>query len=109
MTMTYNKPFEPVLLAAAAATIFTSAGLLRGGIVRLTNTSALPVAATLYSVPLAGANGVTNQFFPGKSIGANDFVDIQIPLMKTGDFLQGFAATASVINAQLMAGAFYTP
>jgi hypothetical protein len=103
MTMQYNKLFEPALLAAAAATIFTvpatvATTLLKGGMVRLTNTSAAAVAVTLYSVPAAGANGVANMIFPGKSIPANDYVDVQIPQMKAGDFLQGFASTAAVVN-----------
>lgn len=113
MTMQYNKLFEPVLLAAAAATIMTvpptvASTLLRGGILRLTNTSAAAVAVTLYSVPLAGANGAVNNFFPAKSIPANDYVDVQMPQMKAGDFLQGFASTANVVNIQPISGAYYS-
>lgn len=113
MTMQYNKLFEPTLLSAAAATLMTvpatvATTLLKGGMVRLTNTSAAAVAVTLYSVPLAGANGATNMIFPGKSIPANDYVDVQIPQMKAGDFLQGFASTASVVNIQPIAGAYYS-
>lgn len=113
MPMQYTKLFEPTLLTAAASTIFTvnatvASTLLKGGILRLTNTSASPVAVTLYSVPAAGANGAANNFFPAKSIAANDYVDVQLPQMKAGDFLQGFASTASVVNIQAIAGAYYS-
>lgn len=113
MAMQYVKLFEPILLAATAGTILTvpatvSTTVLRGGIVRLTNTSAAPVAVTLYSVPVAGANGAINQFFPAKSIAANDYLDVQVPQLKAGDFVQGFASTAAVVNIQPISGAYYT-
>lgn len=113
MGMSYSKLFEPTLLTATAATILTvpsgsASMLLKGGIVRLTNTSASPVSASLYSVPAAGSNGAINQFFPAKSIPANDFVDVQVPQMKAGDFLQGLAVTAGVVNIQPIAGAYYS-
>lgn len=109
MTMQYQKLFEPVALAAASATIagpFTS--LLRGCVVRLTNTSAAMVPVTLYAIPAAGAAGVSNQFFPTKSVPANDYIDVAVPQMKTGDILAGFAGTAAVVNIQALAGAFYS-
>lgn len=112
MPMTYTKLFEPVALGLAAATIFTvpsgaASTLLRGAIVRITNTTAAPVSATLYSVPLAGSNGVTNNFFPGMSVGANSFIDVQVPQMKAGDFLQGFGGAVG-LNIQAIAGAYYS-
>ncbi len=112
MPMSYTKLFEPVALGLAAATIFTvpsgaASTLLRGCIVRITNTTASPVSATLYSVPLAGANGATNNFFPGMSIGANSYQDVQVPQMKAGDFLQGFAGAVG-LNIQAIAGAYYS-
>lgn len=113
MAMSYSKLFEPTLLTATAATILTvpsgsATNLLKGAIVRLTNTSAAAVDVTLYSVPAAGANGDTNKFFPTKSVPARDYIDVQVPQMKAGDFLQGFAATANVVNIQAIAGAFYS-
>lgn len=112
MPMQYTKLFEPVALGLAAATIFTvptsaPSTLLRGAIVRITNTTAGSVAATLHSVPLAGSNGAANNFFPGMAIAPNSYVDVQVPQMKAGDFLQGFAAAAG-LNIQAIAGAYYS-
>lgn len=112
MTMDYKKLFEPVALGLAATTIMTVPAtvpttLLRGAIVRVTNTTASPVAATLYAVPLTGANGITNAFFPGRSIAANDFIDVQVPQMKAGDFIQGFASAAG-LNIQAVSGAYFS-
>lgn len=113
MGMNYTKLFEPTLLTATAATILTvpsssASMLLKGGIVRLTNTSATPVSVSLYSVPAAGSNGAVNQFFPAKSVPANDYLDVQVPQMRAGDFLQGSAITPDVVNIQAIAGAYYS-
>jgi len=111
MTMQYTKLFEPVALGLAAATIFTVTGapstLLRGAIVRITNATTGSLAATLYSVPKAGTNGATNVFFPGMSIGRESYIDVQVPQMKEGDFLQGFSSAAG-LNIQAIAGALYS-
>lgn len=112
MPMQYTKLFEPVALGLTATTIYTVpssavTNLLRGAIVRITNPTATGVTATLFSVPAGGANGTTNNFFPGMSIGANSYIDVQVPQMRAGDFLQGFAAAAG-LNIQAIAGAIYS-
>lgn len=113
MGMSYSKLFEPTLLTATAETILTvpagsASMLLKGGIVRLTNTSATPVSVSLFSVPAEGANGDVNKFFPAKSVPANDYVDVQVPQLKAGDFIQGSALTPDVVNIQAISGAYYS-
>jgi len=110
MTMQYLKLFEPSVLAAAAGTIFTVAAgqLLRGGIVRLTNTTVAPVTATLYAVPSGGALGPANACFPTKNIPANDYIDVALPLMRAGDFLQAVAGAAASISISAMSGANFS-
>lgn len=114
MTMQYNKLFEPIALALTTpTTIFTvpsvvASTLLRGGIVRITNSTAGPVSATLHNVPLAGSAASANMCFPTTSIGANSYVDVQLPQMKAGDFLQGFASAATSLNIQAIAGSYYS-
>lgn len=117
MTMQYKKLFEPLLVTAitsgTAQTVLTvpsdpASTLFKGGVVRLTNTSGAAASVTLFAVPLAGTNSATNNFFPTKSIPNSDFVDVQVPQLKAGDFVQVFAGTASAINVQPLAGAFYS-
>lgn len=117
MTMQYKKLFEPLLVTAitsgTAQTVQTipsdpASTLFKGGAYRITNTSAAPASLTMHAVPLAGSLGVANNFFPTKSIPANDYVDVQVPQLKAGDFVQVFAGTASVINVQHLAGAYYS-
>ena len=114
MTMQYSKLFEPVALALTTpTTIFSvpsvvATSLLKGAVVRLTNSTAGAVSATLHAVPLAGTAAATNMCFPTTSIGANSYVDVQLPQMKAGDFLQGFASAATSINIQAISGAYYS-
>lgn len=114
MTMQYSKLFEPVVLVLTTpTTIFTvpsvvATTLLKGAVVRITNTTAGPVSATLHNVPLSGSAAAANICFPTTSIGANAYVDVQVPQMKAGDFLQAFASAATSLNIQAIAGAYYS-
>jgi hypothetical protein len=114
MTMQYTKLFEPAVLPITTpVTLLTvaaspSSTLLRGAIVRLTNTTAVSAVATLYAVPLAGAAGVANSFAFELSIGPKSYVDVQVPQMKAGDFLQGVAGTAASISIAAIAGSYYS-
>lgn len=109
MAMEYKKLFEPVLLTSSPAAILAVSAtpatrILKGGIIRITNTSGSAVQVTLS----AGANSATNNFFPGKTVPANDYIDVQMPQLKAGDTVQGFADTPSVVNVQAIAGAYYS-
>lgn len=114
MTMQYNKLFEPVaMVLTTPTTIFTvptspTTSLLRGGIVRITNHTAAAVSGTLHAVPLAGSAANANMCLPTTSIGANSYIDVQLPQMKAGDFLQGFASAAASLNIQAIAGAYFS-
>ena len=69
----------------------------------LTNTSASPVAVTVYNVPNAGAASTSNQLVSAYSIAAGQtYVPPQaIGLqMAPGSTLQALAATGAVVNIQ---------
>lgn len=113
-TLEIKQLFAPVVLPAAAAVLFTmptaaaSPGTtLKNGRVRLSNTTGAPVAATLYSDAAATASGPGNIAYPTKNIPANDYVDVDIPTMKAGDTLRGFAGAAASITMQEMGGVLY--
>lgn len=113
MTISYSAFMAPTVLGVAAATLFTvpatpATTLLRGGRMRLTNTTALPVAVTLYAVPLAGTAAAGNAFLSAKSIAANDFLDVDVPLMGPGAFVQGLAGTAASVTAHMLSGSYFS-
>lgn len=112
MTMQYSKLFEPVaMVLTTPTTIFTvpASLLLRGGIVRITNHTAGALTATLHAVPSGGSASNANMCLSAGSVGANNYIDVQLPQMKAGDFLQGFASAATSLNIQAIAGSYYLP
>ena len=113
MTITYKKFFSPTVLTLAAATLMTvdaapASTLLRGARIRLANTTGTAATVTLYAVPLAGAAGTGNAFVAGKTIAANDFLDVDVPIMAAGDFIAGLAGTASAITAHMVSGSLFS-
>lgn len=82
--------------------------LLRGARMRLTNTTGGAVTATLYAVPLAGTAADGNAFVKAKSIAANDYLDIDVPLMGPGGFVQGLAGAATSITAHFLSGSLFS-
>lgn len=111
MTITYSKFFEPTVLGVTVATLVTVAGvpstLLRGLRVRFTNTTTLPVTITAYAVPSSGTAANSNAFALGVVVGANGYLDIDVPILKVGDFLQALAGTAASITVQSIWGAYF--
>ena len=113
MSISYSSFFAPTVLGLSATTIFTvpltpASTLLRGGRIRFTNTTALATTITAYAVPLAGVAGVGNAFVSAKTVAANDFIDIDLPVMPAGAFLQALSGTATAITAHMIAGSYFS-
>lgn len=113
MALSFVKLFQPLQLGIAATTIYTmpagpATTVLKNARLRLSNTSANPVAATLYAVPSGGAAGLSNVCFPSTSIAANGYIDVDIPDLQINDFVQGLAGTAAVITVQSLGGVLYS-
>lgn len=113
MALTIQQLFAPVQLAAAAAVLFTmpttpTTTVLKNGRVRLTNTSAGAVPVTLYADASGNASAAANCCLNAVSIAANSYIDIDIPTLKAGDTLRGFAGTANVITMHELGGVLYS-
>lgn len=113
MSITYLAFFAPVQLAAAAGVLYTvpaspAATLLRGGRIRLTNVTGGAVTVTLYAVPNAGTPLAANAFVSAKSIAANDFLDVDVPILPAGSTLQGLASAATSVTAHMVGGALFS-
>ena len=113
MTISYSSFFTPTVLGVAAATLYTvpaapATSLLRGARIRLTNTTAGPVTVTLHAVPSAGAAADGNAFLKAKSIPANDYVDVDVPIMPAGAFIQALAGAATSITAHMVSGSLFS-
>lgn len=113
MTTSYSNFMAPTVLTTSAADLVTVAAtptsnLLRGGRMRLTNTTASAVTATLYAVPPAGTAGDGNAFVKAKSIGANDYLDVDVPIMPAGSKIQGLASAGTSITAHMLSGSIFS-
>lgn len=113
MALTYIKFFEPVQLGATVSTLYTvpsspSTTLVRNGRIRLTNTTAGAVTATIYAVPAAGSEADSNAIIKAYSIAANSYLDIDLPVMKAGDILKGLAGAATSITAHMIEGLLWS-
>ena len=94
---------------AAVDTLFTvgaspTTNLARNVRVRFCNTTAGPVTIKAWVVPPAGAAADANVCLPTKSILANDFLDLDVPVMVAGAFMQAQAGAAASITAEMLDG-----
>ena len=112
MSIAYSNFFAPAVLGTTAATLFTVpllpvSTLMRGGRVRFTNTTGAAVTVTAYAVPAAGPAAPGNAFVSGKTIAANDYLDVDVPVMPAGAFLQALAGAATSITAHMISGSYF--
>lgn len=110
MTISISKFFPATVLTTSAATIYTiplvpSTTVLKNGRVALTNTTAGPVTATLYSTTAASAAVC---FLFEKSIAVNETLYADLPTMGAGDALVGKAGANTSITVHECGGALYS-
>lgn len=113
MAISLIQLFAPVQLGTSAGIIYTcptspATSVLKNGRIRLSNTSGAAVAVTLYAVPSSGAPAASNCFLPGVSIPGGQALDVDIPTLKAGDTLQGFAGAGTSITALEEGGILYS-
>lgn len=113
MTISYSPFFPATVLGTSVSTLITIAAspsglLLRGGRIRLANETGAPVTATVYYVPPAGTAGAGLMCFPGGSIGANAYTDVDVPMMIAGSTLQAKAGAAASITATCISGSLFS-
>lgn len=113
MALTIQQLFAPSQLPASVGVLFSmpstpTTSTLKNARMRLTNTTASPVAATLYADAAATTSSAANCFLSAVSIPANSSIEVDIPTMKAGDTLRGFAGSATSVTAHEMGGVIYS-
>jgi hypothetical protein len=113
MTISYSSFFPPTVLGTSAATLYTMpttpvSSLLRGGRMRATNTTNSAQTVTLYAVPSAGTAGAGNAFASTVSVPANNYLDIDVPILPAGATLQALASAPTSITVHMLAGGVYS-
>lgn len=113
MTISYSSFFAPTVLTTTAAALYLVpatplSNLLRGGRVRFTNTTGAAVTVTAYALPAAGTVGVANAFVSSKSVAANDYLDVDVPILPAGATLEALASAGASITAHMLGGGIYS-
>ena len=105
-TLTFKQLFAPTQLSAGANTLYTcpTATLARNLRVRFANTTSGAVSIQAWAVPSAGTAGDSNSCLPTKSIGAYSYIDVDIPLLTSSDYLVATPGAATSITATCIDG-----
>ena len=111
--LTIAQLFAPTVLPAAVAVLYTmpttpASSVLKNGRARLTNTTAGPITVTMYADASGNASAAGNCFLNAVSIAANGYLDVDLPTMKAGDTLRGFASAAASITMHELGGVLYS-
>lgn len=106
MAFQYVKAFAPTVLTTSAATLYTvpTDNVLRSAVLRLSNTTAGLVTATVYAVPSGGTAADSNAVVKGLGIPANGFYDVAVPVMSEADFIQALASAGTSVTAHFLQG-----
>jgi hypothetical protein len=112
MSIQYSSFFAPTVLTTTAATLFTvpatpTSTLLRGGRMRFTNTTAGSITVTAHAVPAAGTAADGNAFVKAKTIAANDYLDLDVPIMAPGAFVQALASANTSVTVTMLSGSYF--
>lgn len=110
MAITFAKLFAPAALTTSAATYYTVASpyKLINSRVRFTNVTSGAVTVTAYAVPSGGSAADSNAILKGYSIAANAYLDIDLPVMTAGDFLQALASAGTSITIHAISGVLHS-
>lgn len=110
MSLSFAKLFSSKQVNNAAAdTLFTlptspANTILRNGRIRFVNTTNAFVTIKAWAVPNGGANADANVFLPSTSIGVNGYIDVDLPMLDAGSFVQAQAGAANSITAHFIDG-----
>ena len=110
MAITFLQLFAPNQVNnAAPETLYTVPAaptpiILRNGRIRFTNTTAGAVTIEAWAVPAAGAAGDGNAFLPQISLAAESYLDVDVPVIGAGGFIQAQAGAANSITATALDG-----
>ena len=113
MSVQITQLFEPVLITDTAATIYTvptspATLVLFRGRVRFTNTDTATRSVTVYAVPKGGTAATTNIVANGESIAPNDHLDLDIPVLAAGGFIQALTDSSGKVSASALDGLLFS-
>src|SRR5574337_1494139 len=113
MAITIVQLFAAVQLTGSAATIYTvpttptSTTLMRGRM-RFTNTDTVAHSVTAYAIQASGSASAANAFLNAESIAPNQHLDVDVPVLAAGGFIQAFADITLKVTAFSLDGVLFS-
>lgn len=110
MALSFSQLFAPTVVSNASnTTLYTvpsdpATTIARGVRVRFANVTGSAATVRAWAVPSAGTAANGNTVLPTVSVPANDYLDVQIPVLAAGNTLQALAGTATAITATCLDG-----
>lgn len=113
MTVIPTQMFPPTVLTTSPATLFTNSigattAIFMRGRIRFTNTSASAVTVNAWGIPSAGTEANGNNFCSNQSIPAGQSLDVDVPVLAYGGFVQAAASAATSVTAHSLDGIVFT-
>lgn len=113
MTVTVIQMFAPTTLTTTAATLYTlstvpAQAVMARGRIRFTNTDSSQRAVTAYAVQPAGAATVTNTFCPALVVQAGNVLDVDVPVLVAGGFIQAKVDSGVAVGASSLDGVVFS-
>ena len=113
MAVLITQLFAPSQLTASAVTIYTvptfpaSTTLARGRL-RFTNTDTSSRAVTVYAIQSGGSATAANCCANAETIAPNSHVDIDIPVLAAGGFIQALADVTTKVTVHALDGILFS-
>lgn len=112
MTVQVIQMFAPTVLTTSAVTLYTVAGapavVFSRGRIRFTNTTGSAQTVTAYGIPSGGAAAVGNCFCFQLSVPGGTNLDLDVPDLVLGGFVQALASANTSITAHALDGILFS-
>lgn len=113
MALLFSQLFAPTVMTTSAATLYTvpsspASSLLKNGRMRFTNTDTASHSITAYAIQSGGTATAANCFANAETIAPNSHLDIDVPALAAGGFLQAKADAATSVTAFALDGVVFS-
>lgn len=113
MALTPVQMFAPTTLTTTAATLYTTPDfptqqVLVHGVLRFVNTDVAQRTVTAYAVPSGGSATVTNTFCPALVVQPGNILDVAVPVLAAGSFIQAKVDSGTAVKVDALDGVLWS-
>jgi hypothetical protein len=113
MSLTVTQLFAPTQLTTGNQIIYSvpstpSTSVLKNGAVRFTNTSSAAVTVTAYACQQGSTPTAANAFANAESIAPNTHLDMPVPMLAAGGFIEASASAGTSVTMFALDGVLFS-